>query len=121
MLCNQVEWQKDEKGQYQMVNVPDTNFEIQVDLVVLAMGFDSVRPRRACGCLGLNYNGRSNIAVDAQHMTSVDGVFAAGDASVARRWWCGPFQEGRETAKGIDAYLIGLLWRTRSNRHRLTA
>src|SRR5258708_19825646 len=105
MLCNQVEWQKDEKGQYQMVNVPDTDFEIQADLVVLAMGFESVIHEGLADAFGLKYNGRSNIAVDANHMTSVDGVFAPGDATRGASFVVWAIQQVRETPKLIASSL----------------
>src|SRR5450432_1890387 len=105
MLCNSVEWQKDDKGQFQMVAVPGTEFELQADLVVLAMGFDSVIHEGLADAFGVVYNPRSNVSVDAQHMTSVDGVFAAGDAKRGASLVVWAIQEGRETARGIDAYL----------------
>jgi len=105
MLCNEVEWKKDEKGQYQMVNVPGTDFEIQADLVVLAMGFESVVHTGLADAFGVKYNSRGNIAIDAQHMTSVDGVFAAGDANRGASLVVWAIHEGRQAARSIDAYL----------------
>lgn len=104
LLAAQVEWQKDEKGQFKMVEVPGSEFEVKADLVVLAMGFEHVVHEGLVDALGVDYNSRGNIAVDDQHMTSVEGIFATGDAKRGASLVVWAIQEGREAAQGIDAY-----------------
>jgi glutamate synthase (NADPH) small chain len=106
MLCVQVEWQKDEKGQYKMVNVPGTEFELQADLVVLAMGFEHLVQEGLANDFGINYTTRGNAAVDNKYMTNVDGVFAAGDAKRGASLVVWAIHEGREAAKAIDGWLM---------------
>jgi glutamate synthase (NADPH) small chain len=105
LLVNQVEWQKDEKGQYKMVNVPGSEFEIPADLVVLAMGFEHLVHEGLADSLGISYTNRGNAAVDKQYMTNVEGVFAAGDSKRGASLVVWAIQEGREVAKAIDAWL----------------
>jgi glutamate synthase (NADPH/NADH) small chain len=107
LLCTQVEWQKDEKGQYKMVNVPDSEFELPADLVVLAMGFEHLVHEGLADAFGIDYTNRGNAAVDKHYMTNVEGVFAAGDAKRGASLVVWAIQEGREAAKAIDGWLMG--------------
>jgi glutamate synthase (NADPH/NADH) small chain len=106
LLCNQVEWQKDEKGQFKMVNVPGSDFELEAELVVLAMGFEHLVHEGLADAFGITYTARGNAAVDKKCMTNVDGVFAAGDAKRGASLVVWAIQEGREVAKAIDAWLM---------------
>jgi len=101
----QVEWQKGDNGQYRMVELPDTAFELEADLVVLAMGFEHVVHEGLVNDLGVKVTPRGNIAVDTNGMTSVDGVFAAGDSKRGASLVVWAIQEGREAARDIDRYL----------------
>jgi glutamate synthase (NADPH/NADH) small chain len=105
LLASQVEWKRNDKGQYQMVDIPGTEFELQAELVVLAMGFEHVVHEGLANAFGVEYNSRGNIAVNDQQMTSVEGVFAAGDAKRGASLVVWAIQEGRVAAKHIDAYL----------------
>lgn len=106
LLCNQVEWQKNDKGQFQMVNVPGSEFELQADLVVLAMGFEHLVHEGLADAFGIEYTSRGNVAVDKKYMTNVEGVFAAGDSKRGASLVVWAIQEGREAAKAIDAWLM---------------
>ncbi|HVO41431.1 MAG TPA: glutamate synthase subunit beta, partial [Aggregatilineales bacterium] len=105
LLSSRVEWKRDEKGQYRMSAIPGTEFELDADLVILAMGFEHVVHEGLVDAFGLTCNPRGNIAVDDQYMTSVEGVFATGDAKRGASLIVWAIQEGREAAKGINAYL----------------
>jgi glutamate synthase (NADPH/NADH) small chain len=105
LLAAKVEWQKGDNGQYKMVEVPGSEFELPADLVVLAMGFESVVHEGMVDAFGVAYDSRKNIAVDEKHMTSVPGIFATGDAKRGASLVVWAIQEGREAAQGIDAYL----------------
>ncbi len=89
----------------QFVEVPDSNIELEVDLVLLAMGF--VGPVRAglLSDLGVQFDSRGNVAVDENYMTSVEGVFAAGDAKRGASLIVWAIREGRDAAEGIERYL----------------
>ena len=85
--------------------VAGSEFFLQCDLVLLAMGF--VGPVRSgmLAQLGVKLDQRGNIATDETHMSSVPGVFAAGDMRRGQSLVVWAIQEGRKAARGIDAYL----------------
>ncbi len=101
----QVEWGKTNNGRREMIEIPETAFELKADLVLLALGFVHVEQEGLVRDLGLALDSRGNIAISEQRMTSVAGVFAAGDACRGASLVVWAIQEGRQTAAAIDAYL----------------
>src|SRR5688500_2721544 len=67
-------------GSTNYTQLPDSAFELEADLVLLAMGFAGPVKSRLLGDLSVDLDGRGNIATDEAHRTRVPGVFAAGDA-----------------------------------------
>lgn len=100
-----VELKKDENGRPQFVEMPGTEFELDVDLVLLAMGFTGPVKQGLLTDLGVKLDARGNVAVDENYMTSVEGVFAAGDMKRGASLIVWAIREGRDAAKGIDQYL----------------
>jgi glutamate synthase (NADPH) small chain len=86
---------------------PGTEFTLDADLVLLAMGFLGPVRGGLIETLGVKLDQRSNVATDERHMTSVDGVFAAGDMRRGQSLVVWAIAEGRKAAKGIDAWLMG--------------
>lgn len=84
---------------------PGSEFEIDVDLVLLAMGFTGAIKSGLLDSLGVQYDARGNVAVDENFMTNVDGVFAAGDVKRGASLIVWAIAEGRKAASAIDAYL----------------
>ncbi len=105
LLAARVEWTRGENGQYRMAELPGSEFELQADLVILAMGFEHAVHEGLVNSFGVKFDPRGNIAVDANHMTSVDGVFATGDAKRGASLVVWAIQEGQEAARHIHAYL----------------
>jgi glutamate synthase (NADPH) small chain len=105
IVAGQVEWKRGDNGQYKMIELPGTEFELDADLVVLAMGFESPVHDELINPLGVKVNNRGNIAVDEHRMTNVDGVFAAGDAKRGASLVVWAIQEGKEVAASINEYL----------------
>ncbi|MDK1029747.1 MAG: glutamate synthase subunit beta [Anaerolineae bacterium] len=101
-----VTWEKSEKGGFEMSEVPDTEKEIDADLVLLAMGFVHVMKDGLVNDLGITLSSRGNIQCDENYMTNVDGVFTAGDAKRGPSLIVWAFQEGRESAGNIHKYLM---------------
>jgi len=85
--------------------VAASEFFLECDLVLLAMGF--VGPVRSglLQQLGVKLDNRGNVATDETYMSSVPGVFAAGDVRRGQSLVVWAIQEGRSAARGIDAYL----------------
>jgi glutamate synthase (NADPH) small chain len=87
--------------------VPGTEFAIEADLVLLAMGFTGPVRNGMIDQLGVKLDPRGNVATDERHMTSVPGVFAAGDMRRGQSLVVWAIAEGRKAARGIDLHLMG--------------
>lgn len=87
------------------VPVPNTAFELEVDLVLLAMGFTGPVKNGLLDSLGVTYDARGSVAVDETFMTNVDGVFAGGDTKRGASLIVWAIAEGRKMAAGVDRYL----------------
>jgi glutamate synthase (NADPH) small chain len=87
--------------------VPGSEFDLKADLVLLAMGF--LGPERAgmLEQLGVKMTERGTVWRDERWMTSVDGVFTAGDMQRGQSLIVWAIAEGRSCARGVDAYLMG--------------
>ena len=87
--------------------VPGTEFTLEADLVLLAMGFTGPVKHGMIEQLGVTLDGRGNVAAGADYMSSVPGVFAAGDMRRGQSLVVWAIAEGRKAAEGIDRYLRG--------------
>ena len=102
-----LEWAKDPSGRYQMKEVPGSEFTLDADLVLLAMGFVSPEHAGPIDQLGLKKDARGNVVVDENYATSVEGVFSAGDMRRGQSLVVWAISEGRCAAHGIDKFLTG--------------
>ena len=103
-----VEWgQPDETGRPAMKEVPGSDFVIEADLVLLAMGFIHPEHEGLVNDMGLELDGRGNIKTNGDRMTSIPGVFAAGDSVRGASLVVWAIAEGRQAAHGMDKYLMG--------------
>ena len=105
LIAVRLEW-KDGK----MVEVPDSEFEIKADLVLLAMGF--VSPvQQVLDAFGVDKDARGNAkaATDGEgcYKTSADKVFAAGDMRRGQSLVVWAIREGRQCARAVDEFLMG--------------
>jgi glutamate synthase (NADPH/NADH) small chain len=96
-----------EDGRLVFKPVPGTEFELPADLVLLAMGFTSVEAKGLVGDLGLTLTPRGTVARDANWMSSVPGVFVTGDMQRGQSLIVWAIADGRSTARGVDAWLMG--------------
>jgi len=87
------------------IPVSGTDFEMEVDLVLLAMGFTGPVKNGLLDGLGVEYDARGNVAVDRNFMSSKEGIFAAGDTKRGASLIVWAIAEGRKAATGIDTYL----------------
>src|SRR5690349_6841627 len=86
---------------------PGTEREIPAQLVLFAMGFLGPEKPGLVEQLGVDLDERGNIARDLQYMTSVSGVFVAGDAGRGQSLIVWEIAEGRAAASAVDDYLTG--------------
>jgi glutamate synthase (NADPH/NADH) small chain len=87
--------------------VPGTDKELPADFVFLALGFLGPEKGSWLDQLGLEFDGRGNVARNDDYMTNVDGVFVAGDMGRGQSLIVWAIAEGRAAAAGVDNYLMG--------------
>jgi len=103
-----LEWKKDDKGQMKMTEVPGSEFSVQADLVLLAMGYLHPVHEGLLKDLGLKLDARGNIlASDIDYQSSVRKVFAAGDMRRGQSLVVWAIREGRQCARAVDEFLMG--------------
>jgi glutamate synthase (NADPH/NADH) small chain len=108
LVAARVAWQKDEKGQMVMREVPGTEFEMKADLVLLAMGFVGPVHSGLLAELDVAKDGRGNVQADTDsYRTSVPKVFAAGDMRRGQSLVVWAIREGRQCARAVDEFLMG--------------
>ena len=98
---------RDAKGRPSMAEIPGSEFAIDADLVLLAMGFLHPEHGGMLEGLGVDLDRRGNVNVDETRMTSVPGIFAAGDMARGQSLVVWAIAEGREAAHHMDRYLMG--------------
>jgi glutamate synthase (NADPH) small chain len=75
-------------------------------LVILAMGFTGPQHEGMLTDIGVEFDERGNVLADEKYMTSVEGVFVAGDMRKGQSLVVWAINEGRSAAKSIDKYLM---------------
>jgi glutamate synthase (NADPH/NADH) small chain len=96
-----------ENGRQVMREIPGTEFSEPVDLLLLAMGFLGPERGGLLEQLGVRLTERGNVWADENKMTSVPGVFTAGDMTRGQSLIVWAIAEGRTAARSIDLYLMG--------------
>ena len=100
-----VEWVRTPEGRTVPRECPGTERVVPADLVLLALGF--LGPERSLPeALGCELDARGTIATNGDTMTSIPGVFAAGDCSRGQSLVVWAIREGRLAARGVDRYLM---------------
>jgi glutamate synthase (NADPH/NADH) small chain len=102
-----LEWEMNGSRPMKMKEIPGSEFEIDCDLCLLAMGFLHPEHPGPIEQLGLKTDPRGNVVADANYMTNVPGVFAAGDLRRGQSLVVWAISEGRQAARGADAFLMG--------------
>jgi len=103
----EIRWGAGPDGRFGPIEIPGTERIWPAQMVLLALGF--LGPERAglLDQLGVTINERGNVAIGEDHMTSVPGVFAAGDMSRGQSLVVWAIAEGRTAARGVDRFLMG--------------
>jgi glutamate synthase (NADPH/NADH) small chain len=107
VLTVQIEWERNDKGQFVPKEVPGTEQLRPVQLVLLAMGF--LGPEQPLlEALSVDRDARTNIKAEFEkYSTNIKGVFAAGDCRRGQSLVVWAFNEGRGAARECDRYLMG--------------
>jgi glutamate synthase (NADPH/NADH) small chain len=94
-------------GKMQFREIPGTEHEWPTELVLLALGFTGPEPDGVIAQLGVELDKFGNVKSDKNYMTSMPGVFSAGDMRRGQSLVVWAISEGREAARGVDHYLMG--------------
>jgi glutamate synthase (NADPH/NADH) small chain len=102
-----LEWTKGPDGRPAMKEIAGSEFELDCDLCLLALGFVSPEHNGPIDQLALTKDARGNVKVDENYMSNVPGVFAAGDMRRGQSLVVWAISEGRQAARGVDQFLMG--------------
>ena len=103
--CVRAEFVPGANGRMELKEVPGSDFKLQAELVLLAMGFLGPRPMND---ERLELDARSNIKASTEdYRTSLDKVFAAGDMRRGQSLVVWAIREGRQCARSVDQFLMG--------------
>ena len=90
-----------------MKEISGSEFEIEADLILLAVGFLHPEHQGLLKDLKVELDGRGNVKTGDNYMTSQKGVFSAGDMRRGQSLIVWAISEGRRSARAIDEYLMG--------------
>jgi glutamate synthase (NADPH/NADH) small chain len=103
-----LEWTKDPTtGRPTMKEIPGSEFELDCDLCLLALGFLHPEHEGPVQQFGLKLDARGNVQCDGDYATSVPGIFAAGDVRRGQSLVVWAISEGRQAARAVDEFLMG--------------
>ena len=108
LLTVEIEWTKDSQGRPIFNELPGTHKVWPAQLVLLAMGFVGPERRGPIEQLGIELDSRGNVKCGSDYQTSVAGVFSAGDMRRGQSLVVWAIHEGREAARAVDKYLMGV-------------
>ena len=89
-----------------MKEIPGSEFEVECDLVILAMGFLGPVKNGMLEELKVELDDRGNVKTDKNYMTSINGVFAAGDMRRGQSLVVWAINEGRNAASAVNKWLM---------------
>jgi glutamate synthase (NADPH) small chain len=101
-----LDWRKGPEGRFHPVEIPGSERVFPAELVLLALGFLGPEKKGLVHDLSLKLDERGNVVVDGERMTSVPGIFAAGDMVRGQSLVVWAIEEGRKAARGVDKYLM---------------
>jgi glutamate synthase (NADPH/NADH) small chain len=106
--CVRVEWKLGDGGKMNLVDVPGSEFILQADLVLLAMGFTGPRKVGLLEQAAVELDLRGNVkAATSNYKTSSPKIFACGDMRRGQSLVVWAIREGRQCARGVDEFLMG--------------
>ncbi len=103
-----LEWQDGAGGAPpKMSEVPGSEFTLDADLVLLALGFLGPEKSALLKELGVELNDRGNVKAGFDYTTNVPGIFSCGDMRRGQSLVVWAIYEGRESARNVDQFLVG--------------
>jgi glutamate synthase (NADPH/NADH) small chain len=102
-----LDWVKDSSGRMVPKEIPNSEFEMEADLVLLALGFLGPEKKGLLDQLGVKVTERGTVWADENKMTSIQGVFTAGDMARGQSLVAWAIAEGRATARSVDKWMMG--------------
>ncbi|HUC37674.1 MAG TPA: glutamate synthase subunit beta [Acidimicrobiales bacterium] len=106
LRCHEVEMVTS-SGRVSFEPVPDSEFELDCELALLAMGFLGPERHGVVAELGLELDSRGNVACDSSWQTGREGVFVCGDMARGQSLIVWAIAEGRSCAASVDRWLVG--------------
>jgi glutamate synthase (NADPH/NADH) small chain len=103
--CIEVEW-KNKKGKTELCEKKGSEYNINVDMVLLAMGFTGIKENKLFNDLNIQMTDKNTFKVDKNYMTTEPGVFAAGDAVTGPSLVVRAIHQGREAASNVHKSLV---------------
>ena len=110
--CVRLDWSTGKPAE-----IPGSEFFMQAELVLLAMGFLFPEPKGLLEQLEVEKDERGNVKCDSRYQTSVENVFAAGDMRRGQSLVVWAISEGRECARSVDEFLQGHVSMLASKNH----
>ena len=106
--CVKVDWKSNDNGKLEMQEIKGSEFKIEADLILLAMGFIHPVHEGLVNFLKLDLDSRGNIkANETDYKTSSNKIFVAGDSRRGQSLVVWAIREGRQCAYSIDKFLMG--------------
>ena len=106
--CVRVEWKLGDGGRMNLVEMSGSAFQIQCDLVLLAMGFVGPRKTGLLEQAGVAFDPRGNVkATTIDYKTSASRIFSCGDMRRGQSLVVWAIREGRQCARAVDEFLMG--------------
>jgi glutamate synthase (NADPH/NADH) small chain len=106
LQCVEVEWKaKSKQGSPVPIEKSGTDFEVDADLVILAMGFLGPEKNKIFQDIGVSFDKQGNVKSDENNMSNVPGVFVAGDMTLGQSLVVKAIADGQKAARGIMNYL----------------
>ena len=104
--CVRVEWIQ-ESNKKIMKEIPNSNFKIEAELVLIAMGFTNPQHEGLLNDLKLNYDDRGNVKANEKMQSNIDKIFTCGDMHRGQSLVVHAIASGRKCARNIDVFLEG--------------
>lgn len=104
--CVHVEWTTSPDGRCQMKEIENSEFVIQADLVLFAMGFTHPEHTGMLEQFGVGINERGNVMTNLSNQTDQTKIFSAGDMRTGQSLICKAISDARHTASEMHKYLM---------------